>query len=212
MELPDGKVVVQGDLKPTWQYFQEQMGFSITDVAVQDQKASEMIDISAAIGFTDATVYGGNSIAEKLMNYGAQGYFIDLNDYLGQMPNFRAYLEENPNIAKAITAYNGGIYHVPYAAELGNIARIMNGREAWFLALLDGDMSTMEAETETLDVAYEGYWEDRHDSNVIALQNAAAVNGKLTRDAALETLLTYIADTYPDLENLPIYSWRQCTV
>lgn len=197
LTLPDGTVVVQGDLKPTWQYMEERLGFTISDMTVQDQKASEMIDIAAALSFSDSTVYGGSGIAEKLMSYGAQGYFINLLDYSSYMPNFSEYLAENPNIAKAITAYDGGIYHVPYAAEIDNYARVFNGRETWVTLLLDGDMASLEAETASLDTQYEGYW-SRQASNVVDLQNEAA-GGTLTRDVALETLLNYIAETYPDL-------------
>lgn len=198
MTMPDGTVITQGDLKPTWQYFQQELGFSIVDTAVQDQKATEMIDIAAATSFSEATVFGGNSIAESLMNYGALGYFVNLKDYLDQMPNFGEYLAKNPNIANAITAYDGGIYHVPYAAELGNYARIFLLREDWTTALLDSD-DAIVAETASLDVAYESFWgTDRHASNVVDLQNAAA-GGSLTASVARDTLLTYIADTYPEL-------------
>jgi hypothetical protein len=198
LELPDGTVISQGMLKPTWQYIQQQIGIELNDVAIQDQSASEMIDVAAATGFDNAVVFGGNSIAEDLMNYGAQGYFVRLNDHLDQMPNFAAYLEAYPNIAAAITAYDGGIYHVPYAAEIGNYARVFNGRETWVTALLDSD-EALEEETHTLTPAYEGYW-DRNATNVVDLQNAAA-EGTLTRDVALQALLDYIAETYPDLEN-----------
>lgn len=75
--LPDGTIVSAGDLKPTWKYIESELGFKITDEAVQDQKASEMMDIAAATGFSDDTIYGGNSIAERLMSYGAQGYFVN---------------------------------------------------------------------------------------------------------------------------------------
>lgn len=196
LELPDGTVISQGELKGTWQYIQEQLGFQINDVALQDQTATEMMDVAAATRFDGATVFGGNSVAQDFMAYGAQGYFVRLNDYLDQMPNFAAYLEENPNIAKAITAYDGGIYHIPYAAELGNYARVLCGREAWVIALLDSD-EAFEGETDTLTPAYEGFW-DRNATNVIALQNEAA-DGTLTRDVARDVLLAYIADTYPDL-------------
>lgn len=197
LELPDGSVVVQGDLKPTWAYIEDQLGFEIKDITVQDQSASEMMDISAALGFTDATVYGGSSTAEKMMAFGAQGYFINFLDYLDYMPNFGAYLNENPNIKNAITAFDGGVYFIPYAAELDNYARTFNARQEWVTLLLDGDMAGLESESATLDTAYEGYW-DRQSTNVIDLQNAAA-GGALTRDVALETLITYINDTYPGL-------------
>lgn len=197
LELPDGTVISQGQLKPTWQYIQSQLGIQINDVTIQDQSAMEMIDVSAATGFDGAVVFGGNGIAESLMSYGAQGHFIRLNDYLDQMPNFSAYLEANPNIAKAVTAYDGGIYLAPYAAEIGNYARIFDARETWVLALLDSD-EALEDETHTLTPAYEGYW-DRHATNVVDLQNEAA-GGTLTRDIARDVLLAYIADTYPELE------------
>ncbi len=199
LELPTGQVISQGQLKPTWQYIEQQLGIDLNDVTIQDQSATEMIDVSAATGFESANVYGGNGIAESLMNYGAQGYFVDLNQHLDMMPNFGAYLAENPNIADAITAYDGGIYLVPYAAELGNYARVFDGRESWVTALLDS-ADALEDETHTLTPAYAGYW-DRNATNVVDLQNEAAAGGELTRDAALDTLIAYIADTYPDLAN-----------
>lgn len=199
MTLPDGTVITQGDLKATWQFIQEQVGFNIIDTAVQDQKATEMIDIAAATAFKDATVYGGNSIASDLMNYGAQGYFINLKDYLQYMPNVKAYLEANPNVAKAVTAYNGGIYHLPYVAEIDNYARTFEGRPDWVTALLDSD-EMIEKETHTLNVAYEGYW-NRNDTNVVDLQNAAANGGQLDAETARTVLVDYIKATYPALQN-----------
>ncbi|GAB6107256.1 hypothetical protein [Fusibacter bizertensis] len=196
LTLPDGTVITQGELKPTWQYIQKQLGFDIIDVTVQDQKASEMIDIAAATSFKDATIYGGNSIAEDLMNYGAQGYFINLKDYLQFMPNFSAYLEKNPNVAKAITAYDGGIYHIPYVAEIDNYARTFNARDNWVEALLDST-DQLENESHTLTVAYKGYWK-RNATNVVDLQNDDAVNGVLSQDAARTVLVDYIKATYPE--------------
>ncbi|MDC7220245.1 MAG: hypothetical protein PQJ59_09910 [Spirochaetales bacterium] len=197
LPLPDGTIITQGDLKPTWQYIEKQLGFNIIDNAVQDQKAVEMIDIAAATGFTDSTVYGGNSIAESLMKYGALGYMVNLKENLDKMPHFKEYLENNPEVAKAITAYDGGIYHVPYIAAVGKFARGFGCRPAWVKGLLDST-SQLENETETITVAYEGYW-DRYDNNVIALQNAASRNGVLDREAALKALLDYIKVTHPDL-------------
>lgn len=198
LTMPDGKVISQGALKPAWQYIESKMGFKLEDVTVQDQTAKEMIDIAAATNFKNAVVYGGTNTAESFMSYGAQGYFVNLKDYLNQMPNFASYLAGNPDIQTAITAYDGNIYHVPYAAEIGNYARMYHGRESWVTSLLDSKDS-LKDETATLKVKYEGYW-DRNAQNVIALQNEAASNGTLKRDAALNALLAYIADTYPELE------------
>ncbi len=197
MELPDGTIISQGDLKATWQHIQSEIGIELIDTAVQDQKASEMIDIESATGFADAVIYGGNSIAEDLMNYGALGNFVNLKDYMDYMPDVKAYLEANPNVAKAVTAYDGGIYHLPYVAEIDNYARAFEGRNDWITALLDSE-DALEAESHTLTVAYEGYW-DRNATNVVALQNEAADGGVLTQEVALTVLKDYIAATYPGL-------------
>ncbi|MEM8857189.1 MAG: hypothetical protein AAGD96_02650 [Chloroflexota bacterium] len=198
LEQPDGNVINQGQLKPTWQYIQSELGMTFNDVTIQDQSSGEMIEIAAATGFDSADVFGGSNVADDLMAFGAQGYFVRLNDNLDQMPNFAAYLEANPNIAKAVTAYDGGIYHAPYAAEIGNYARVFNARVEWVAGLLDSD-EMIEAETNTLTPQYEGYWE-RHASNVVDLQNEAAAGGELNAEAARAALLDYIAATYPDLE------------
>jgi hypothetical protein len=197
LTLPDGTIIAQGDIKPTWQKISQNLGIEIVDTAVQNQKASEMIDIASATGFKDSVIYGGNSVAERLMNYGVQGMFLNLKDYLDQMPDLKAYLEANPNVAKAITAYDGGIYHIPYVAEINNYARIYCGRSDWVTSLLDSD-DMIESETETLNVAYEGYW-DRFDNNVIALQNNATANGELDAATARKVLIDYIKSTHSEL-------------
>ncbi len=196
LTMPDGTVIAQGALKPTWQYISKQLGVELKDVAVQDQKASDMIQIAAATGFDGATIFGGAQ-GTDYMNYGPQGYFLDLNTRLEDMPNVKAYLEKSPNIAASITAYDGGIYYLPYVAEIGNYARAYHGRESWVTGLLDSAAS-LETETKTLSTAYQGYWK-RNATNVIELQNKAAGGGKLTRDEALNTLLDYIKATYPSL-------------
>ncbi|MCL2128253.1 MAG: hypothetical protein FWH38_08360, partial [Treponema sp.] len=137
------------------------------------------------------------------MTYGTQGYFIDLGKYIdGYMPNFKNYLEKNGTIREAITAYDGGIYFLPYIAEIGYFARTFMCRQSWVSALLDGAVNP-EPESQTINPAYPGFWLDslaRHDSNVIVLQNGAAVNGALGFSAARATLIQYIQKYYPDLE------------
>ncbi|WP_125608142.1 type 2 periplasmic-binding domain-containing protein [Lapidilactobacillus bayanensis] len=64
--------------------------------------------------------------------------------------------------------------------------------------MLDGD-TEHENESATLSTEYKGYWHD-HDSNVITLQNESAVEGKLSRDEALNALKKYIKEEYPDLK------------
>jgi hypothetical protein len=204
LTMPDGTIVKSGDLKPFWQWVEKELGIEFDDVTTQ-ARASEIIQTQSATGFRDANIYGGNSVAEDLMAYGTQGYFVDLNKYLTDeyLPNFKRYLENNGSIKQAITAYDGGIYFIPYIAEIGYYARAFMCRQSWVTGLLDGVL-TPENETKTLPVSYRGFWlgaNARNKDNVIALQNAAARNGALDFTSARNTLLTYIRTAYPDLRN-----------
>ena len=158
LTLPDGKTVVtSGQLKPFWSYVAGELNINMKDVTVQDQKAKDMITTAAATGFSDATVYGGNSIGESLMSYGTQGMFVSISKLIdqGNLPNFKAYLEKNPNVKSAITAYDGQIYHIPYIAEIGQYARDFYMRKSWVTGLLDGDSQSYDTET-VINKSYTG--------------------------------------------------------
>jgi hypothetical protein len=203
LTMPDGTVIKTGDLKPFWQWVEAKLGIELEDVTTQ-ARSNEIIQTQSATGFKDANIYGGNSIAEDLINYGTQGYFLDLGQFVNDeyMPNFKRYLERNGSIRNAITAYDGGIYFLPYIAEIGYIARAFLCRQSWVSALLDGRINP-ERETASLSTAYPGYWKGdnmRHGSNVIVLQNAAAQNGVLNFNTARMALIGYINNTYPHLE------------
>ncbi len=75
-------------------------------------------------------LYGGNNIATYFMQYGPDGAFIPLNDYWDYMPNFRAFLDDNPDVEAVITAHDGNIYHIPYIQE-GGVARTYWIRTDW---------------------------------------------------------------------------------
>lgn len=159
LTLPDGTNVTAGMLKPVWQHVEKAMNITISDKTVQDQKANEMIKTMATNGFADAHIIGGNSIAADLMYYGTEGKFVNITEAIakGYMPNFGAYLEANPDIKSAITAYDGNIYHIPYIAEVGSYARVFNIRQSWVTRLLDEEAAALDTNT-TLDVYYNGYY------------------------------------------------------
>jgi hypothetical protein len=204
LSMPDGRVIKTGDLKPFWQWVEGELKIDIEDLTTQS-KTAEIIQTQSATGFKDANIYGGNNVAKDFMTYGPQGYFIDLRKFITEeyMPNFKRYLEGHGNIKQAITAYDGGIYFIPYIAEIGYYARAFMCRQSWVTALLDGQLAP-EPESKTLSVSYRGFWLDsnaRNQVNVITMQNNAAKNGILTFTAARDTLIEYIKTVYPDLRN-----------
>ncbi|MCL2231546.1 MAG: hypothetical protein FWB99_00540 [Treponema sp.] len=201
--MPDGTVVRAGDLKPFWQWVERRLGIQLQCVTSQ-ATAGAIIQTEAPTGFVSANIFGGNAISEHLMNFGTQGRFIDLNPFINprDMPNLYEFLRMYPAVRQTMTAYDGGIYFIPYVAEIGYFARVLLGRQSWVRILLDGEIA-LENETATLNVAYSGYWvgaNARHASNVVVLQNNAAANGVLNFTTARNVLIDYIRATYPHLQ------------
>lgn len=215
MTLPNGDVVTAGMLKPVWSQVETALNITINDVTIQDQKASEMIQTASTDAFAGANIFGGNSVATELMNYGSRGMFVNLVDMIneGYMPNFAKYLQENPSIRSAITAYDGGIYYVPYIAEINTFARAFVARETWVTALLDASGASYD--TAAYTTHYDGFLvgsnartgsnggsvipktgvtiTKKTNQNIIEIQNALATkNGKTLTEA----LITYIKDNY----------------
>ena len=219
LTLPDGTVVSAGMLKPMWSYVEKELNSKFTDVTVQDIKATDMIQTESTSNFAGANIFGGESIAERLMFYGTEGKFVNLSQMMeeGYMPNFKAYLEKNPDVKTAITAYDGSIYHVPYIAELNQFARTFNIRESWVTKLLDNADAAYDKTD--FSVHYNGFYvgdnkrtgdnggtvtpkegveiTKKTDQSIIEIQNALDVKNGETLTGAL---IQYIKDNY-DYEN-----------
>ncbi|MBO4897109.1 MAG: extracellular solute-binding protein [Clostridia bacterium] len=66
-----------------------------------------------------------------LSQYGAQGAFVKLNEYFDEYaPNIKAFLDENPDIKKRITAYDGNIYYIPFIPG-GHVSTAWFVRQDW---------------------------------------------------------------------------------
>lgn len=215
LTLSNGDVVSAGMLKPVWQRIGEMLNISFNDVTIQDAKASDMIKTESTSGFSGANIFGGNSIATELMNYGVQGRFVNILDLTegGYMPNFKTYLDGNPNVRAAITAYDGNIYYIPYVAEIGNMARVLTMRETWVTDLLDAKNANYDKDN--FSVYYEAYFEGdnarvganggtvtpkngvkvtkKTADNIIEIQNNLAVKNGAT---LTEAFISYINKNY----------------
>lgn len=215
LTLPDGTVVTAGMLKPVWNYVGNALNIKFNDVTTQDQKAGEMIDTASTTAFAGANVFGGEGVAEKLMYYGTEGKLLNLSQKMdeGCMPNFKAYLDKNPDVKSAITAYDGSIYHVPYIAELDNFARQFILRGSWITKILDE--TNVAYDKNSFNTYYKGAYigdkvragenggtvtpmegvniTKKTNQNIIELQNNLDVkNG----ETLTKTMIQYIADNY----------------
>lgn len=85
----------------------EQENIDLNHVEMEDGVFLQMIvdqDLPD-ITYLNANMYGND--------YGPQGAFINILEYLDQMPNLKAYLKANPAYVKHFLAENGALYHIP---------------------------------------------------------------------------------------------------
>ncbi len=204
LTVSDGTVVTAGMLKPLWANLEKQVNSKFSDVAIQDARATDMIRTEATSNFAGANIYGGNSIATELMAYGAEGKFVNLKELMdqGYMPNLKKYLDANPNVKKSITAYDGGIYQVPYIAEIGEIARTYCVRETWVTKLLDAASASFD--TKAFSTHYAGYY--------IGNNARFGANGGSVSPRAGVTITKKTAENIIEIQNkLPVKNGKTLT-
>ena len=72
-------------------------------------------------------IVAGDGLKAQFMRYGMEGAFLPLDQLIAaHAPNLQRFLDENPDIRRAITAADGKIYFIPYIPD-GRAAR------GWFI-------------------------------------------------------------------------------
>ncbi|WP_323765128.1 extracellular solute-binding protein [Marinovum sp.] len=95
-------------------------------------------------------IVGGLLIKQVVNEYGPQGAFQPLNDLIEEhAPHIKALLDERPDIAKSITAYDGNIYYIPYVPD-GKYGRAYFVRQDWLDKLGLGQPDTVDELYEVL--------------------------------------------------------------
>ncbi len=213
--LADGKTYNSGDLKPTWVAVQDTLKVVFEDKYQGNGAAKEFDYWKEQLDQVDVL----SGTAAKLSEAGEAGLVVNIAEYLDQMPNFKAYLDENPIVKLSITGNTdtGAIYFSPYFDGVDDIERMPLMRVDWVKKLLDGEgeftaeackelaapvyqpyMPTegkVEIETPTLDGAATETVTKDYDAfgNIIDKMNAA---GTIDGVAAVNMLREYIDKTY----------------
>lgn len=135
--LADGVTYRAGDLKPTWVEVEKILGIKIEDKYQGNGASAEFDYWKERLGEVDLV----SGTASKLSENGEAGSLINLTDYLGQMPNFKAYLDANPIVKLSIVGNTdtGAIYFSPYFDGVNDIERMPLMRVDWVQKLLDGE-------------------------------------------------------------------------
>lgn len=154
--LADGVTYHSGDLKPTWVEVQNVLGVTFEDKYQGNSAAKEFEYWKDRLSEVDMV----SGTAVLLSEYGETGALVNIAEYLDKMPNFKAYLEENPIVRLSITGNTttGAIYFSPYFDGVNDIERMPLMRADWVQKLLDGE-GAFEAPAcnNTAEPAYEPY-------------------------------------------------------
>jgi putative aldouronate transport system substrate-binding protein len=137
LTLADGKTYHSGDFKPTWVAVQELLGFTIEDKYQGQSSTKEFEYWKEQLDQVDML----SGTAAQLSENGEAGLLVNIAEYLDQMPNFKAYLDENPIVKLSITGNveNGAIYFSPYFDGVNDIEKMPLMRVDWVQKLLDGE-------------------------------------------------------------------------
>lgn len=139
-KMPDGKSYAAGDLKPAWAGLSEQLKVGFNDVFTNKGSAAQITDaINGTI--TNYDVITG-SVTEINKN---ADYFLDLNQYMYYMPNYKAFLQSNPVAVFSLTGNDkGGMYIAPYFDGNDDIEKYELMNKKWVDVIL-GDGSVAAA-------------------------------------------------------------------
>ena len=135
--LADGNTYHSGDLKPTWVEVQNVLGVTFEDKYQGNNATKEFEYWKDRLNEVDMV----SGTAAALSEYGETGALVNIAEYLDQMPNFKAYLEQNPIVRLSITGNTstGAIYFSPYFDGVNDIERMPLMRVDWVQKLLDGE-------------------------------------------------------------------------
>lgn len=90
---------------------EEATNVKLNVVLIEDEKATEKFNLLVASGSVPDIVTQYTIIYSN--QYALQGAFINAEDYLDKMPNFKKYLEENQDVADPLRAADGNLYAFP---------------------------------------------------------------------------------------------------
>ena len=154
--LADGNTYHAGDLKPTWVEVENKLKIKIED-KYQGNSANNEFDYWKE-RLNEVDFVSGTAV--KLTEYGEAGSLVNIGEYLNSMPNFKAYLDQNPIVRLSITGNtaNGAIYFSPYFDGVNDIERMPLMRVDWVQKLLDGEGEfTADASNKTAAPVYQPY-------------------------------------------------------
>lgn len=213
--LADGNTYHTGELKPTWAELEKELNVTFKDMYQGNSASAEFDFWKERLGDVDMV----SGTATKLTENGEAGSLVNIAEYLDLMPNFKAYLDQNPIVHMSIVGNTdtGAIYFSPYFDGVDDIERMPLMRTDWVEKLLNGEGDFTAASSKNIAApVYQPYMPTSgkveidvvkldgsgvekvtkdYDAggNIIDKMNAA---GSISGVDAVNMLRTYIDETY----------------
>ena len=131
-----GKTYNRGQLKPAWQELSDTLGIDFND-AYQQLDAEDQINDTTNYSRYDMITGQADTIVQKATSNSSQ--YLDLSLYMDYMPNYKAFLEENPIVQMSIVSdtSTGAMYYAPYFDGNDDIEKYELAQLQWVERLLD---------------------------------------------------------------------------
>jgi len=142
----DGTNVTAGTLKPAWQTFSDKLNIKFKDVAQSGRSGDEL---GAAIKNNEMANYDlmNASVSQIMQNTTA---LLDISQYLDYMPNYKAFLQQNPIVQYSLTmSETGAMYNIPYFDGNDDIEKYEMVQREWVKTLLDSESVNATTSTAT---------------------------------------------------------------
>ncbi len=151
----NNQTYTKGDLLPVWEKIQDLANVSFNDLAVpSDANTDAQYTRLLASGFAGVDLVNGTGA--NMGPDGVAGSFINLWDYIEDMPNLKAFLLANPSVAQSIRQGDGGIYFTPYFDGVNELEHMFLARIDWIKDVLDAaNTDAFDTTPITLGDAYE---------------------------------------------------------
>ncbi|MDD3958058.1 MAG: hypothetical protein PHO96_04150 [Candidatus Izemoplasmatales bacterium] len=136
----------EGDLAPAWEAIAEKLNINFVDMmSTQDSNTNAQWTRLKTNNFAGVDLVNGTGA--NIGPEGVNGNFVNIGNYLNQMPNLKAFLDANPDVRVSMTAADGGIYFTPYFDGFGEPEQMFLVRIDWIEDILDVVSPTFDTDT-----------------------------------------------------------------
>lgn len=170
------KMHTDTNVKVNWNNLSEETFNTTKQMIIQDTR--NLPDAMYHAGFSD----------RDIIQYSAAGTILKLDDYLDNMPNFKAILEEREDIKRVITAPDGHIYSLPRVEEMGLLqhSNILFVNKDWVNLLSSNNLIVHDGSTLNVSITGGNLEDWSTEDNIVLKPLEIKINNQVALGFTLE--------------------------